>query len=682
MNTSIALNGTGAAYLRVSTDKQDTERQVQSVRSFQERHKVKIAERYWFEDHGWSRDADQVRPEFQRLLQAAERGEIKWIVVDALDRFGAKNSKRLFAYLSRLEDVGCKLYDVSGKEWTGDDDGTEIQAWVGGRTSTREQKEKSNRSLGGMVDAAKRGEWMGGPPKLGFDVACFSREAGKELWRVVWEGREKVGTVERKGKERPAYRVLRRKMYPDGSTERLDGAVVFRTCKDTQVMRIVPTRDTTKLDAAKRVFARYATESVTFFDLAKWLNKLGIRNSFGGQFQSNDTRKMLTDEAYLGYPTFRKRRTGRFKRFDAEGGIVDLEPELKGKDTASAPEDMIRSTTRLFEPLVDRRTWDAVQKKLQGREKKTHAPKNAELYFAGLVVCAGCGAPMIARTDRMEYHCSTRDKHRMRGSLDECRCERNGVSQELLEEYVTRYLDETGKRLELLTRTAGGKHLTSRLETQETEAWSGFVAGIQRLTAYLAKHHPEEYGAIVSEHADDYTLTPNDFVAAVVECYRTNFDPGAVGTEVGRLEAEHTRLMEEWRDLPTPRAKEKAKGQLAELEKRIEELERQREDAGEVVTAFHRQVSDLQDAIATTRIAMKSAAGEEALRRKAQAIRGLLCKIECEFVVTSKGGNGGPGKARSRLVAITFAPIAGDGKTYEVDYTPESNGRYRYHANP
>lgn len=45
MNTSIALNGTGAAYLRVSTDKQDTERQVQSVRSFQERHKVKIAER-------------------------------------------------------------------------------------------------------------------------------------------------------------------------------------------------------------------------------------------------------------------------------------------------------------------------------------------------------------------------------------------------------------------------------------------------------------------------------------------------------------------------------------------------------------------------------------------------------------------------------------------------------------
>ena len=56
-----------------------------------------------------------------------------------------------------------------------------------------------------------------------------------------------------------------------------------------------------------------------------------------------------------------------FHRFDDEGGIVELEPELRGKDTVSDPADVIRSSARLFEPLVDRPTWDAVQKKLRGR---------------------------------------------------------------------------------------------------------------------------------------------------------------------------------------------------------------------------------------------------------------------------------------------------------------------------
>src|SRR5262249_23515273 len=80
-------------------------------------------------------------------------------------------------------------------------------------------------------------------------------------------------------------------------------------------------------------FTRYATESVSFFDLAKWLNGLGIRNSFGNLYQGRDISMMLTDEAYLGYPTYSKRRTGRFHRYDADGpngGIAELEPRLRG----------------------------------------------------------------------------------------------------------------------------------------------------------------------------------------------------------------------------------------------------------------------------------------------------------------------------------------------------------------
>ena len=111
-----------------------------------------------------------------------------------------------------------------------------------------------------------------------------------------------VGTEKRKGKERPAYHIRRLKVHRNGCTERFDGEQVFRTSKDTQVMRIVPSRDKAKLAAAREVFRRYASERVTFFDLAKWLNDQGVRNSFGQRFQGRDIAKMLVDRAYLWLP--------------------------------------------------------------------------------------------------------------------------------------------------------------------------------------------------------------------------------------------------------------------------------------------------------------------------------------------------------------------------------------------
>src|SRR5262249_5209873 len=129
------LSGTGAAYIRVSGDEQDTERQYASIRAFEQRHGVSIPGRHWFKEDGWARDQADKRPDLQRMIQEAEAGQVQWIVVDALDRFGWKSAKQLFAYLHRLEEAGCKLYDAGGKEWTGEDDATEITAWVEGKNS-------------------------------------------------------------------------------------------------------------------------------------------------------------------------------------------------------------------------------------------------------------------------------------------------------------------------------------------------------------------------------------------------------------------------------------------------------------------------------------------------------------------------------------------------------------------
>jgi DNA invertase Pin-like site-specific DNA recombinase len=701
----LRLTGAGAAYLRVSTDRQDTERQLASIRAFLERHGVSIPASHWFEDHGWERDADATRPEFNRLLALARAGKLAWVVVDRLDRFGTRSAKRLFGYLADLEDAGCRLFDASGREWTGEDDATELTAWLGGKTSTKEQREKSYRTLSGMARRAADGDWQGGAPGLGFDVGCFDRATDRELWRVVFEGRAVVGTTTRRGKERPVYHVKRRKVYPDGREERLDGSVVFRTSKDTQALRLVPTRDKARLAAAQNVFRRYAGESVSLFGLAKELNTLGIRNSFGEAFQGADIRRLLGNEAYLGYPSFGKRRTGRFHRH-AQAGVVELEPGLRGKDTTCAPADIIRSGRCWFEPLIDRPTWDKVQKKLADRPQAARAPKSPSLYLAGLVTCGNCGARMVPGRQRQDYHCGTYDRHLKRGTLADSACLRNGVKQSVLEEYVSRYLEETAQRLELLTGAEPG-HLTDRLKEQAQGAERAFFDGLSRLCAYLAEYHPAAYGLLLQEQEEAAAVTAAaggevclakvlgddlakmhrqtkdrepravpDFAASLLAAYRRNFDAAALASQVAALEAEHTALMHRYADLPTPRARDKAKAELAQLEARIADLEGQQAGAADRVEAEWRQLLDLRQAIASAREALASPDGEQALRRRAEALRGVILRVECEFVVTGKRGRGGPGQAGSRLVALNFLPIAGDGKRYAV------NVGERCHASP
>jgi DNA invertase Pin-like site-specific DNA recombinase len=664
-NGKLSLEGPGGAYLRVSGDRQETERQLASRAAFEKRHGVRIADHHHYEDD-MPRDLSAKRPDFQRMLKAVVVGTLRWIFVDHIDRFGFADEWELVELIQTLRKAGCKLYDSNDDEWTARGLMSFFKAGLAGHSSHDEQVKKSLRCLGGMVAKARAGEWQGGPPRLGFDVGCFDRATGAELWRVVWEGRDKVGTVKRKGKMRPSYSIRRLKVHADGTTERLDGNVVFRTSKDAQVMRVVPTRDEAKRAAAQGVFQRYAAEAVSFFDLAKWLNGLGIRNSFGQTFQSNDVRKMLSDEAYLGYPTFRKRRNGRFHRYDADGGIVELESELRGKDTESDPADMIRSATRLFEPLVDRATWDAVQRKLAGRTRQTRngrAPKNPALYLAGLVTCAGCGAPMVARSDRLEYYCGTWDKHRTRGTLAECPCLRNGVRQEVLEEYVNRYLVQVGERLDKLVACPTADCLTDKLKGELVLANTAFWEHYLQMLRCIAEEDPAGWAGLW-EGVPEAQGAP---LEKVIAHYRSCFDPSKMTAELERLEAEHTAMMKAWADLPTPRAKEKAKAELTALEARIADIERRREDISETVAAQWRQVLDLARSIREARRAMENEAGELALRRRAEALRGLLVIINCEFVVTGKKSSGGPGQAGSRLVAVEFLPIAGEVKRLEAN---------------
>ena len=658
-----SLTGAGAAYIRVSDDQQDTERQFASIRSFEKRHDVSISKQYWFKDEGFARNKADTRPAFNELLKLVESGRIEWIVVDALDRFGTKNAKQLMMYLYRLEEAGCKLFDSGGKEWTGEDIATIITAVIEGETSIGEQTGKSHRVLGDKIEKARAGEWQGGPVRFGFDVVCYAREMDKELWRVVVEGKNQ-----------------RLKVYPDGRSERFDGKGNFPKSQPvTEVLRLAPGKDKAKVEAAVSIFNRFATESISLTALAQYLNELGWRNSYGGFFQSHHIESMIGDPIYLGFYTWNRRHFGKFHRYTDDQVILEL--NYNKKLSKNQKDDWVQSQ-RLFKPLVNQKTWDAVQKKLE-QPKRKNSPRSAELYLSGLVYCGNCGSRMVASLERkpkskprkdgstdrrVEYRCGTYAKATREGWREECSCLRNSVFQYELDSYIEKWLEETSRRLEIMAEG----HLLSRLDGQEADHWSEFRDGISRLTGYLAEHHAEDYDRILKE-CDAEDLSSDDFVSLCVKSYRANFDPTEMKAEADRLESEHTELFNQWADLPTPLAKEKARKRFEELEAQIEELRMQQNNVAEDVETHYREMYDLQLAIANAKLVMRKDSGERSLRQLAEALRGVIERIECTFTTTGKSG-GGWGKKNAELVKVTIYPISGD----SAEFSTESKGTVLY----
>lgn len=147
-------------YLRVSTDKQDTENQIEACRQL-------IAREGWtvvgVERAEGQHGDDDENPVKRAVLLAAGRREFDVIVVWALDRWTRSGIGGLFADLEALQRVGVRL--VSAKEpWTAAPGFGEllmaIVAWVAKlelerrRERTREAVERRKREL------AERGRFV------------------------------------------------------------------------------------------------------------------------------------------------------------------------------------------------------------------------------------------------------------------------------------------------------------------------------------------------------------------------------------------------------------------------------------------------------------------------------------------------------------------------------------------
>lgn len=133
-----------------------------------------------------------------------------------------------------------------------------------------------------------------------------------------------------------------------------------------------------------------------------------------------------------------------------------------------------------------------------------------------------------------------------------------------------------------------------------------------------------------------------------------------------RLDAEHDDMMRRWGSFPTPRAQAKAAKEIAELEARMDELDKQRENLGQVVAAHYRESNELSLAIVQAQQAMRGQDTERALRQRAEALRAVVRRIDCTFKATGQKG-GGWGIKNSNLTSVTIYPIVGEPAAFSAD---------------
>jgi DNA invertase Pin-like site-specific DNA recombinase len=611
-----------AAYIRVSSDKQDTQRQTESVTRWAAGVGLPILNTFADSEGKNPRDQADKRPEFQKLLRAVERGEVDTIIVDSQDRFGTKNAHEFGKFMSLLGDHGCELWSVGQGLLSGVDDATILTATIGALTSSREQREKSSRNLSGKISKARAGEYQGGYPPYGFDVVCFNGD--REQWRVVW-----VGHFERW------------KVYPNGEREAFNGKGNFPAKNPTDSLRYRPSLETERIETARSIFNRYATEDISPYQIATQLNQAGIRPGIGKLWDKIIIRQMLKHPVYIGFPCWNKRGGSRFNEY--VGGQMRIVPDRAKLGRHRDVSDYIQPEAPEFDPLITPDVWDKVQAKLTATvgSRKRRPAQTAELWLRPFLFCGHCGKLMRANSPAAKgkvglpypsYTCGTYGTYGKRNPAG-CRCHR--VKAEVLEQLVEQYIDETAPGVrELLNAT-------------DTADMTVFNAALRRLIEKFNDHNQLE-----------------DRMESVGEDYGTAFLQGRpeLQRQIRERETELDKLIEDYRGLP-PKVRERVNQKMETLQDEIDGLRAQLVDLREPWARLCEETKDRAEAFDSAYRAMDTGAS---YRQKAEALRGVVDRVVCYFRYTNRDGSP---SVKSTLDRVEIIPLEGSPARLPVGIT-------------
>ncbi len=161
-----------AAYFRRSTEDQraSIEGQRQAVIEYAHRHGYEIVAE--FVDSGISGvDSSGRRPQFTRMIQAAERGDFDFVIAWDMSRITRSDPMTTMAELKPLRDAGVKIATTDRSEprdW--DNFGDFLTTAVDSHSNNDYVRKLARGTLRGQRDCAKEGRWVAGRPPLGYRV--------------------------------------------------------------------------------------------------------------------------------------------------------------------------------------------------------------------------------------------------------------------------------------------------------------------------------------------------------------------------------------------------------------------------------------------------------------------------------------------------------------------------------
>ncbi len=551
------MSGDVAAYIRVSSDKQDTTRQRESVEAAAQQLGFTID--HWFQDSEGknSRDLPHKRVAFKRMMAAVERRELKLVIVDSQDRFGTRDAAQFGSFITHFRDNGCSLFDATGRDFSADDDGAVLTTTIGALTSTREQREKGRRCLGGMVEHAKQGHYVGGYPPFGMDVVCFGSD-GQEKWRSLY-----VGHFDRW------------KVYPNGTREHYKGKDNAPQKDREDVFHYRPSIESGRLQVVRDIFRWYATEAISPRQIATRLNDLKVKPIFGERWDKVKILQLLRNPVYIGRPKWNKRAGSRFVEF-VGGRIRDI-PRSMGIKMGRPRDavDQIGLDKPQFDPIVDRKTWDAVQKKIHDASDKQRAvpkrpPQTAELWLKPFLICGHCNKPMRAtrggqgRMAWPSYFCGTYGTHGAKNPTG-CHCHR--IKHDQIEKLLAAYIAEKMPAAHQMLKAANGS-ASGRIQElyDDCDPQSHDHLAVE-MEVFIREHHPGGKRLKLDTH-DDCRKHIDEALAAARQ---------KLGPIIAAKEAELDRMLDDFRSL-APVLRERANAKMEAAQKEIDALKRELRD--------------------------------------------------------------------------------------------------------
>ena len=305
---------TAAAYLRVSTEKQDEyslDSQLKLIRDYAAKNDFLVPDEFVFIDDGISGRSAKKRPAFLRLIGLAKEKDhpFEAILVWKYSRF-ARNQEESVVYKAALARAGVEVISVSEPLIEG--------------------------PFGSLIERIL--EWM------------------DEFYSIRLSGEVKRGMEEKISRGEAAYSA------PFGYK--------------VENKRFVP--DPAQAETVRGVFRDYLA-GVGMLPLTRKLTAEGLLTKFGKPPDNRFVKYMLRNPVYIG-----KLRWSH----DGKGGYERL----------TVTNDAAYLSDGLHEPIIDLKTWEAVQAKLdanaRGRLPYSRNDQPVEFMLKGLVRCSNCNSTL------------------------------------------------------------------------------------------------------------------------------------------------------------------------------------------------------------------------------------------------------------------------------------------------